>query len=69
LYDKIAFDIVTKKNKALKQEVEKLKQSGNKNIYYLSSVNIIGNDGEATVDGIHFTDLDFVRMAEILQER
>jgi lysophospholipase L1-like esterase len=69
LYDKSAFDIVTKKNKALKQEVEKLKQSGDKNIYYLSSDNLIGNDGEATVDGIHFTDLGFVRMAEKLQEK
>ena len=26
----------------------------------------IGHDGEATVDGIHFTDLGFMRYAEIL---
>lgn len=53
----------------LKQEVEKLKQAGDINIYYLSSENLIGDDGEATVDGIHFTDLGFVRMAEKLQEK
>ena len=69
LYDKIAFDVVAKKNRMLKQEVEKLKQAGDINIYYLSSENLIGDDGEATVDGIHFTDLGFVRMAEKLQEK
>ena len=37
-----------------------------KNIYFLSSRDIIGHDGEATVDGIHFTDLGFMRYAEIL---
>jgi lysophospholipase L1-like esterase len=69
LYNKIAFDVVAKKNRVLKKEVEKLKQAGDKNIHYLSSDNLIGNDGEATVDGIHFTDLGFIRMAEKLQEK
>lgn len=35
-------------------------------LYLLSSKDIIGHDGEATVDGIHFTDLGFMRYAEVL---
>ena len=42
------------------------KRQGEKNIYLLSSKDIIGHDGEATVDGIHFTDLGFMRYAEVL---
>lgn len=41
-------------------------EKGEKNIYLLSSKDIIGHDGEATVDGIHFTDLGFMRYAEVL---
>ena len=43
-----------------------MKKTGEKNIYLLSSKDIIGHDGEATVDGIHFTDLGFMRYAEVL---
>lgn len=65
-YDKYIFDAVAEKNRALKEEVEKLGAAGHENIYYLSTVDLIGKDGEATVDGIHLTDLGFVRLAEKL---
>ena len=54
---------------ALKEEVEKLRAAGHKNIHYLSTDYLIGSDEEATVDGIHLTDLGFVRLAEKLYEK
>lgn len=57
---------VKDKNETLNAIFQSLKQRGEKNIYFLSSRDIIGHDGEATVDGIHFTDLGFMRYAEVL---
>lgn len=57
---------VKDKNETLNAIFQSLKQRGKKNIYFLSSRDIIGHDGEATVDGIHFTDLGFMRYAEVL---
>lgn len=64
------FDIKThrmleEKNEALHAIYNNLK-GRDKNLYYLPSKDIIGNDGEATVDGIHYTDLGFMRYAEHL---
>lgn len=66
-----AFDLdiarkITSRNAALKAKFDALTARGEKNIYYLPSDGLIGNDGEATVDGIHFTDLGFSRYADIL---
>ena len=68
-YDRYIFDAVAEKNRALKEEVEKLRAAGHENIYYLSTVDLIGNDGEATVDGIHLTDLGFLRLAKELEKQ
>lgn len=57
---------VKDKNETLNAIFQSLKQRGEQNIYFLSSRDIIGHDGEATVDGIHFTDLGFMRYAEVL---
>lgn len=57
---------VKAKNETFAAIFESMKRKGEKNIYFLSSKDIIGHDGEATVDGIHFTDLGFMRYAEIL---
>lgn len=54
------------KNETINAIFQSLKNRGEKNIYFLSSKDIIGHDGEATVDGIHFTDLGFMRYAEVL---
>jgi len=67
-FDQQIFHIVADKNKALKEEFDKLSQSGYSNIFYLSNEKLIGIDGEATVDGIHLTDLGFIRFAEELQK-
>ena len=42
----------------------KLKKDGHKRIYYIGAEGMIGDDGEATVDAIHFTDLGAMRYVE-----
>ena len=37
------------------------------NLYFLPSVDFAGHDHEAFVDGIHYTDLGFVRYADVLE--
>lgn len=56
----------TEKNAILNEFYEGLKKGGDKNVHYLSSERILGDDGEATVDGAHFTDLGFMRYATLL---
>lgn len=55
---------VEKKNAAQKHLFDKLKDVGEKDIYYISAEGMIGDDGEATVDGIHFTDLGMMRYVD-----
>lgn len=43
---------------------QKLKKAGEKNIYYVKSEGMLGEDYEATVDGTHFTDLGMVRYVD-----
>jgi lysophospholipase L1-like esterase len=54
-------------NAALQTAYKNLKRAGLKNIYYVPANNLLGHDGEATVDGTHPTDLGFERMAETMQ--
>ena len=69
LFDKNMSKVLATKNAALKAKYETLKKAGDNNVYYLNSDNLLGNDGEATVDGIHLTDMGFVRFAKVLQEK
>jgi len=54
------------KNEALREEYNKLKEMGYKNLYYTGVEGAIGDDQEGTVDGVHFTDLGFLRFADYL---
>ncbi|MDR0844191.1 MAG: hypothetical protein LBN71_03145, partial [Tannerella sp.] len=45
---------------------KQLVKDGYKNIRYVKSADFIGDDGEATVDGCHYTDLGFYRFANAL---
>ncbi|MPM65199.1 hypothetical protein SDC9_112092 [bioreactor metagenome] len=67
-YDKSIYGTITEKNRLLREEYEKIKHEGDKNVYYLANDGLIGSDGEATVDGIHFTDLGFLRFADKLYD-
>ncbi len=57
---------VLTKNEAQKELFKTLRKKGVKNIRYVSADGMIGEDGEATVDGVHFTDLGAMRYVEHL---
>ena len=66
LFDKKIAIEINKKNKAVNSVFKSLKTKGEKNIYMISSEKMLGEDGEATVDGIHFTDLGMMRYADLV---
>jgi hypothetical protein len=49
---------------ALRKAYDRLKAAGVEGVYYLRGDQLLGDDGEATVDGSHPTDLGFVRQAD-----
>ncbi len=57
---------VSEKNAAQKALYESLRSKGERHIYYVPADKLIGDDGEATVDGIHFTDLGVSRYVEAM---
>lgn len=54
----------TSANDAMRTAYRNLKKSGVKKLYFISGEDLIGDDGEGTVDGTHPNDLGFMRMAE-----
>ena len=69
ILDKKMEEHIKNLNNALKREYTKMIEDGFDNIYYVSSENAIGDDHEGTVDGVHFTDLGFIRYANFLIEK
>ena len=57
---------IFEKNMALKQQVQKAKKIGYKNIYLIECGGSLGEDNEATVDGIHYNDIGYARFAKHL---
>lgn len=55
------------KNRALRQAYTGLLAKGVKNLHLIPGEPLLGNDGEATVDGTHCTDLGFQRMADAME--
>ena len=55
---------INDKNRTLKMEYEKMIKNGFQYIYYIDNKGMKGNDHESTVDGVHFTDLGFLRYAD-----
>ena len=53
-------------NSVWREVFEQLRRAGYANVEYISGENLIGEDGESTVDGTHFTDLGFMRYAQEL---
>ena len=49
---------------ALKRAYDNLRKSGVKDLHYLKGADLLGDDGEATVDGSHPNDLGFMRHAD-----
>ena len=64
VFDKVTAANVAARNASMKAVYEKLEKEGEKKIYYIKGDKMLGTDGEATVDGTHFTDLGMVRYTE-----
>ncbi len=64
LFDNKIKNEIETKNKAQKALYKKLKKAGENKIYYISAEGMLGEDGEATVDGVHFTDLGAMRYVD-----
>lgn len=60
-------DGLREKNDNLRAAYDALVASGVNNLTYVSSADLLGHDTEATVDGVHPTDLGFLRMADQLK--
>ncbi len=57
---------IAEKNAAQKALYESLRRQGEKHICYVHGEMLIGDDGEATVDGVHFTDLGVSRYVSVM---
>jgi alpha-L-fucosidase len=55
-------------NYAFLEGYNTLKKEGVKGLYYLPAKDEIGDDGEATVDGAHFTDVGFMRISKQMEK-
>ncbi len=63
-FDQSVYTLLREKNELLRKIYIDMKKNNDKNIYYQEAEKLIGTDYEATVDGVHLTDLGFLRMAE-----
>jgi hypothetical protein len=54
---------------ALKKVYTSLVNGGDKNIFYLEGRDLIGNDTEGTVDGVHLNDLGLMRQAKVMEKK
>ena len=71
IYDRSVLDMkddemITNKNKALRDEYIKLINSGYDYVYYVEGANANGDDYEGTNDTVHFNDLGYMRYADYL---
>ncbi len=55
------------KNERLRAAYERLAADGTTGLHYVEGDHLLGDDGEATVDGTHPTDLGMMRMADALE--
>lgn len=62
-FNQSVFSSIREKNATLRQIYSGQKKSGERHLYYLRADKLIGNDYEGTVDGVHLTDLGFLRMS------
>lgn len=65
-FDKEARKQVYDLNDSWKKHYEQL-AAKDPNLHYLTADHILGTDYEATVDGLHLTDLGFLRYADLLE--
>lgn len=54
------------KTEAFKEAFNKIKATGDKNVYFVSSEKILEADNVGTIEGTHFTDIGFLKYADVL---
>jgi hypothetical protein len=57
------------KNAALLSQFNQMQKAGIRGLFYIKTNAALGNDHEGTVDGVHFTDLGFMRFATFLIDK
>lgn len=65
-FDKYIRHEVDHRNGMMKERYEQLAAKYG-NLHYLPADHLFGTDCEATVDGLHFTDLGFLRFADLME--
>lgn len=65
-FDKKIADEVSRRNALMQGKYKELTQRY-PNLYYVASDDFAGHDFEAWVDGIHYTDLGFLRYSDLLE--
>lgn len=66
-FDSSISNFVRRQHHNTQSEFEKLKKNGVKNLYLIPGDDLIGNDHEATTDGLHPNDLGFDRMLKVIK--
>ena len=66
VYNQTTQNNLKERNLAIREVYSDLKAKKEKNLWLIPAAGQIGTDNEATVDGVHFTDLGFFRYAEFL---
>lgn len=66
LFDKSIQKNIMDKNRALRLRYEELKRGGDQNLHYVTADKLLGTDSEATIDGVHSTDVGFMRYCDRL---
>lgn len=61
------YDRYTQGNANMRAAHERLLASGVTGLHYVAGDNLLGHDGEATVDSTHPTDVGFMRMADVFE--
>ena len=56
-----------RRNEVLRTAYQQLQDDGAGNLHWMPGENLLGDDDEATVDGVHPNDIGFFRMAEALE--
>jgi len=57
----------SRSNAALRQLFEQRVRAGDRKLFYIRGEKLLGSDGQGTVDGVHPTDLGFMRMADVME--
>lgn len=65
-FDENVASQVYEKNRQLRSIYKEMRKRGDRNIHLMKGDQLAGDDFEATVDGVHLTDLGFLRMAQKL---